>query len=492
MAIRANGYNDPALGQAFENLASMFAPLSGSDVAGYAAADANRQKALAEAQRIGLIDMFANGGNDRLGVAAGLYSPNQSYYAVDQANATDRLGQDLTYRLGTENSQRDNSTTRYGYDQKLRGDVFGTLMAPVGEGEIRPALPDPMATWLGLPQGIGAVEGRQKPMTADQVAGAVLQGAVNEGLYTTQNAADAQIYDGTPVQVVGPDGAPVFADPTTAMRDGLPAYVKPGTAELKAVVDENGRRYSAVPTPDGWVDVETKQLIRGAVPFTAGVQTSSLSDLSPTGALANDIINERARIQGTVGTIEKLLNVMDEAEPRGGVFNIVARGRNWIGNAQQAVKEATAALPENMTADEAKAWADDMAKTLGATHDPAVRQAMNLYTDFIYQMARRANPRGEVGRYHLQQALDTWGLNDFLTGNDAQIRGLLENALDLAQQDWEVNEDRLAEQPQFDPASIGALRGRLRPAPAVPDAQAGTPSAADDDVSLFQKYGIQP
>lgn len=501
MAIRPNRYNDPALGAAFENIASLFAPMSGSDMAGYAAADVNRQKAMAEAQRVGLIDMFAQGGNDRLGVAAGLYAPNQSYYAVDQGNATTRRGQNLSYQLGTENNQRDNATTArgqdltfrsstennirdngariYGADQALRGDVLGTMMKPVGEGEVRPALSPEMAQWIGIPTGIEPVEGRQKPLTEDQVAGAALQDARDQGLYTPQNAADARIYDGTPVQVTGPNGAPVYADPTTAMRDGLPAYVKPDAPQLKAVVDQAGQRFSAISSTDGWLNPETKQIIPGAVPYTANLQTGNPSDLSPTGTLANEVINERARIQGTVGTIEKLLDVMDAAAPRGGVFNIVARGRNWIGNAQQAVKEATAALPENMSVDEAKAWADNMAETLGADHDPAVRQAMNLYTDFIYQMARRANPRGEVGRYSLEQALDTWGLNDFITGNDAQIRGLLSNALDLSQQDWAVNEGKLAEQPQFDPSSIGLLRERTKTAPAAPQrpSSQATPAA---------------
>ena len=45
MNIRANRYNDPALGAAFENIASLFAPPSAQDTAAYATAAAKKQDA---------------------------------------------------------------------------------------------------------------------------------------------------------------------------------------------------------------------------------------------------------------------------------------------------------------------------------------------------------------------------------------------------------------------------------------------------------------
>ena len=96
MTIRANRYNDPSIGQAFESLAQLFAPVSGSDLAGYAAADLNRQKAAQEAQRLGLVDLFASGqGGDNAGIAAGLYTPAQSWGAVQLGDQTTRRGQDI-------------------------------------------------------------------------------------------------------------------------------------------------------------------------------------------------------------------------------------------------------------------------------------------------------------------------------------------------------------------------------------------------------------
>lgn len=183
-------YNDPSIGQAFESIASLFAPMSGSDLAGYAAADANRQQAMQRAQQIALTDMFATGTgplDDRIGIAAGLYTPNQSWGAVNMADATNRRGQDLTYSASIENNVRDNAralvigrivdaTNRRGQDLDLQGVVYGhdktyqsstennvrgndrlrqtsamdNLMTPLKPGEQTRAIDADMWTALGL------------------------------------------------------------------------------------------------------------------------------------------------------------------------------------------------------------------------------------------------------------------------------------------------------------------------------------------------------
>ena len=45
MNIRANKYNDPALGAAFENIASLFAPMSAQDTVAYNTARAKKDEA---------------------------------------------------------------------------------------------------------------------------------------------------------------------------------------------------------------------------------------------------------------------------------------------------------------------------------------------------------------------------------------------------------------------------------------------------------------
>ena len=92
MASPNRYYNDPAIGQAMSNLAGLFAPPSGGDLSGYATAAATKEKAarMAELFNYAKDPNYDQTQADRLGVLAGLYSPDQSYYSVDQANDTSR------------------------------------------------------------------------------------------------------------------------------------------------------------------------------------------------------------------------------------------------------------------------------------------------------------------------------------------------------------------------------------------------------------------
>lgn len=178
MAVR-NRYNDPNLGAAFENIASLFAPVSSSELAGYATADLTRQKAAAEAQRMGLVDMFVNGNgiNDQAGIAAGLYTPNQSWGAVQMGDATARLGHSLDYRASRENNTADNAramelgrlgdeTNRRGQDLDFRAltennvrdnqrhvqtTAIDSLLNPLGPGEQTREIGDDVWAAMGIP-----------------------------------------------------------------------------------------------------------------------------------------------------------------------------------------------------------------------------------------------------------------------------------------------------------------------------------------------------
>ena len=115
-------YNNPQIGQAFENLAAAFAPPSGADAAGWATANAKREEAarLRELFDYSKSESYDQTRADRMGVLGGLYAPTQSFYAVDRADATTRRGQDVSaaasrygsdrgYAASTENNVRDNS-----------------------------------------------------------------------------------------------------------------------------------------------------------------------------------------------------------------------------------------------------------------------------------------------------------------------------------------------------------------------------------------------
>lgn len=83
-------YNDPQMGAVFNGIARMFAPMKGQEVYAYAkarseAADAAR---LAELYDMAKSPAFDRSMFDRVGTAAGRWTPNQSFYSVDQGNAT--------------------------------------------------------------------------------------------------------------------------------------------------------------------------------------------------------------------------------------------------------------------------------------------------------------------------------------------------------------------------------------------------------------------
>lgn len=219
MATISNRYfNDPNIGQAFSNLADIFAPPSGGDLAGYATAAATKEKAA----RLAELFAYAKDPNynqtmaDRLGVMGGLYAPNQSYYSVDQGNITDRRGQDIGAMTSRLNNQADNARA-----------AWQTRYGPLSENQILPALPEEVAKPFGLPAsdaipGIVNVDpgetsvlpsgkiinGQPIPLTDAQMKAKILS-----GLPADEQRAAA--LDNTPVEVIVD---PVTQQPTVQWR----------------------------------------------------------------------------------------------------------------------------------------------------------------------------------------------------------------------------------------------------------------------------------
>lgn len=96
MAIRRNGYySDPALATAFDNIADAFKTPSGSDISGYATANATREKAAR------LQDLFLNPNDpdfDRKNIAVGNLTGLNTIAAQNQNDATARRNVDVTNR----------------------------------------------------------------------------------------------------------------------------------------------------------------------------------------------------------------------------------------------------------------------------------------------------------------------------------------------------------------------------------------------------------
>jgi hypothetical protein len=224
MPIQNNRYyNDPNIGQAFSNLASMFGPPSGSDLAGYATAKAKKE----EASRLAQIFSYANDPTynremaDRLLTLGGVVAPSQSYYSVDQGNATTRRGQDIGAQTLTANNAADNTRQLEQTRLQQTGETTRSMLAPVGQGATR-FVPGSIADLYGVPEtqtgvvnvgqgetatlpGGQVITGQAKPLSEEQVKGAILQGLPSTD---QRNVVTAQV----PVeQIIGANGKPVIA-----------------------------------------------------------------------------------------------------------------------------------------------------------------------------------------------------------------------------------------------------------------------------------------
>jgi hypothetical protein len=225
MAINPNRFNDPALGQAFGNLAAAFAPPSSGDIVNYTTANAKKQ----EAERLAWL--FSNPNDplaDRKATMAGVYLPTQSYYAQDQNNATAQRGQDVTASTSITNNQADNARA---LDQTRVQGQFGLaeqFMSPLDPGQVQPGLPGTVAGAFGLPE-LPRTAGNPEIMSETQQKAAERQRLQQSGVFTEEMLLDSILGEQAPVKSMG-DSGPVFMSPGEAARTNAPAFVDAGSA----------------------------------------------------------------------------------------------------------------------------------------------------------------------------------------------------------------------------------------------------------------------
>lgn len=175
--IRSRQYNNPAIGAAFSNLASIFAPPSGSDLAGYANAAATRADARRRAE------VYAAAQNpetawdmlDRLSFGAGFQNGGQTLQAVDRNNARALQERGMMEsgmdRRNAADNERALATNRLDNQRSVIADLFG----PLNQGQIAPAVPAQLADIFGLPE-IGERVGAPKPLSETEHNASVLAG----------------------------------------------------------------------------------------------------------------------------------------------------------------------------------------------------------------------------------------------------------------------------------------------------------------------------
>lgn len=334
MPIRMNGYfNNPQIGQAFANLSSMFAPPDGSEAASWAQARARNE---ASARNRVLFDYSQRPGAnfdqsqfDRMNIANGSYSPNQSYYAVDANTATTRRGQDVTAQTSIANNQADNAQRDRQAALNSQTEIFKNQYGALNEGQTRPGVPENAGRMFGFPSiapQSGAMKvspgeqavmpdgrvilGAPKPLTMDEWQTQQAAGLRTKGAISDQDIIDNAFGKNKPVEALGPAGKPIFMTPGAATRTGAQVFVKPDAAARPDVLNyslPDGRRGTAFAGPDGaLVDSQTgTRLPAGATTFKGqaqgapdqfGGKPTEASDKAAAfavrGGFANDRINQ--------------------------------------------------------------------------------------------------------------------------------------------------------------------------------------------------------
>lgn len=279
-------YHDPQIAAAVGSLAKAFAPPSGADAYGWARAAAER----AEQQRLADVWAMAQDPNanqqqfDRMGQAAGRWSPSAGYYGVNTAAETSR-----------SNNAADNARALQQTRIQQDGELQRSFLAPVGQGATR-FVPPQLAERFGVPgMQIGAISanpgeqvtlpdgrvisGAPKPVTEAEARGAAFQGLdprlQKAGVLGNVNTTET----------IGADGKPrVEFNSEAAVRGAQPVEKRQGeAASIKNYVSPDGtKRGTAAPGPDGKLrDTQTGEEIPAGSTFFSGVAQGAPSEFGP-------------------------------------------------------------------------------------------------------------------------------------------------------------------------------------------------------------------
>lgn len=469
MASRSNPYQrDPALAQAFNNIASMFGPPSGADASGFAAAGLNNTK------RQQLEWLFQNSA-DPTAAARSALTGVQTYgntpEGFNKSDATTRRGQDVSASTARENNIRDNAramaTTRYG---------------AIGEGQILPELPGSVASMYGLPAAPaqnGMVKlgqnqmavmpdgttatGINRPQTLDEWQAQQAERMRQGGTLTDPAITDIIMGKQTPAYTLGPDGkTPVYAPMGEAIRKGLPAAAAPSSTPVKrdtgtAFIGDKQIPVTRSPDSLEWVDASGAPVPPGAKVTNMATPQGSLDQVGATTANNSEANKRGAEVTRTLNLLDSYEKLIDENP---GVNGIVGLVRGTAQNAAQTVADLTNAFGKDQQGVQefATELRGGLQKVAPGLFDPKIPEADFYKGALAYALARTENPSGEVSRQAYERAYER-----------LQGGGLLANQQSAKSQ---INAFRNVLKQEL--SGIGALRN---PAAARTDTTNQTPGA---------------
>lgn len=425
MATRMNPlagryFNSPQFAQSMSNLATAFAPPSAQDA--YAAARAQATRA----NEARVAELFASAdGFDQRAIAADLYDPTQSYYRVDQDNATTRRGQDVSARTSLANNQMDNETARRGQNLDLIGDY---ATGPLGADEAIPGIPADIAAAVGLPAlppTNGLVNGAvPDPMSETEVKATERQRLYNSGLLTDEMLLGSILSDVNTINTVDPDtGRPVVS--TVADAINQEPFVNSG-AEAKPTLETyrtpTGATGTAIfDTPSGrWVDTQTGEVLpQGTVTGKIQDTAAGLGATRANQTKGNDVAAEMDYGLTQVAAFKELLR------NNPGIMGASGRIQGFAQDFGQAAREFTAQFGNDGVIGslaEAQQIADSVAGSQG--YDPAFAQAAAYAISMAYFDAKTSDPGGEVNVRELERLIGVY--DGGMMGNNAQVGASLD------------------------------------------------------------------
>lgn len=246
-----------AIDTAFSNLASLFRPPSGQELAGYANAAATRADARRRAE------LYAAAQNpetawdilDRLSFGAGLQNGGQTLQAVDRNNARALQERGMMEsgmdRRNAADNERALATNRLDNQRSIIADLFG----PLNQGQTAPAVPAQIADIFSLPE-IGERRGDPKPLSETELKAAILADMPVE-------QQQAVAFGSTPIESIIMGDGPVNVTRPQALGQ-IPAPTGAG-AEFKApdnylVMNDQGETVPAL----GHTDPRTGRIMTPA------------------------------------------------------------------------------------------------------------------------------------------------------------------------------------------------------------------------------------
>lgn len=380
-------FNDPNFAAAVSNLAGAFAPPSPEE---YLLAEQVKGERMTNDVRNRMLGL-AGDNFDQLGIVGDLYDPSNSYYSVDQANATDRRGQDVVA-----------STT---LDKARIDGAFGLAGTKLGYGDAMAGLSPEMAAAIGMPEVApvtGAQLGAPAPLMSETEMMAKILGEQDPA---TQRAIVGSAID--PVKVAGADGGATYADPLSAL--GQPAYTDPGSqaaADMVSYIDPNGNEGTAVfdPNTQTLVDVATKQALPSGTrtyKLQGGDKALMTGATTSNTTAGNEIVATAQYGLDRAGQFRKLL------EENPGVLGAPGYIRGFAQDVVAGALEMGAAFGKEPgvidSVDEVRQLAERV--TGSGNYDPAIAQAYSYALEMAYLQAKMQDPGGEVNVKELERLL---------------------------------------------------------------------------------------